>query len=309
MSATNEPSVPRHRSVLVTEVLAAIQPSPGQIIVDATLGAGGHARQILARLGNHGRLIALDRDAEMLELARPWLDLTRTTLVQANFDRLREVLDELRIPEVDGVLADLGICSDQLEAAERGLSFQQKGRLDMRLDRSGGPTAADLLRRLDERELADVFFRFGEERFSRRIARRVVEERRRAPFETTTQFADLVRRCVPRSSRRSGIDPATRCFQALRIAVNDELGALERLLRDLPRCLKPGGVAALISFHSLEDRLVKQAFRDRNRWLALTRKPVTAGDDERRTNPRSRSAKLRAACLIEIDGTGKEHGR
>jgi 16S rRNA (cytosine1402-N4)-methyltransferase len=221
------------------------------------------------------------------------------TLVEANFDQLRDVLDSVGLASVDGVLADLGICSDQLDDAARGFTFSQEGPLDMRMDPGQGEPASALLRRLSERDLADLFFRYGEERFSRRIARRIVEERRRAPLETTTQLADLVRRCVPRprrtSRQKAPIDPATRVFQALRIAVNDELGALDRLLTALPACLKPGGRAAIISFHSLEDRRVKQAFRQRQLWLELTRKPIQASPEERDHNPRARSAKLRAA--------------
>jgi 16S rRNA (cytosine1402-N4)-methyltransferase len=197
-------------------------------------------------------------------------------------------------------LADLGFCSDQMDDAERGLSFSQPGPLDMRLDATTGEPASALLRRLNERDLADLIWRYGEERFSRRIARRIVETRRREPLETTEQLANLVRRCVPRpprsaKRRRPPIDPATRVFQALRIAVNDELGELERLLAVLPNCVRPGGRVALISFHSLEDRLVKQAFRERSLWEALTRKPVQAGEEEVSNNPRARSAKLRAA--------------
>jgi 16S rRNA (cytosine1402-N4)-methyltransferase len=195
------------------------------------------------------------------------------------------------------VLADLGVCSDQLDAAERGFSFQQPGPLDMRLDPTEGEPASELLRRLNERDLADLIYQYGEERFSRRIARKIVETRRRAPLETTEQLAQLVRSCIPRprGKRHHLIDPATRVFQALRIAVNDELGALDRLLAALPGCVKPGGRAVLISFHSLEDRRVKQAFRDRAAWEVLTPKPVQASEEEVRTNPRARSAKLRAA--------------
>jgi 16S rRNA (cytosine1402-N4)-methyltransferase len=289
---------PRHVPVLPAEVLTALDPQPGQCLVDATVGAGGHARLLAEHLGPTGRLIGLDRDAAMLELARSRLEGLPVILVQANFDRLPEVLAELGQEPADGVLADLGVCSDQLAAPERGLSFQQAGPLDMRLDPSEGEPASALLRRLNERELADLFWQYGEERFSRRIARRIVETRRRSPLETTEQLAELVRRCVPRGRGRHPIDPATRVFQALRIAVNDELGALDRLLAALPRCLKPGGRACLISFHSLEDRRVKQAFRDRQRWQVLTPRPIQASEEEVRRNPRSRSAKLRAARLV-----------
>jgi 16S rRNA (cytosine1402-N4)-methyltransferase len=295
----NDPTAgpePRHVAVLPAEVLAALAPAPGAVFVDATVGAGGHARLLAERLGPAGRVIGLDRDAAMLDMTRPRLHGLPVTLVQANFDRLREVLDELGIEAVDGVLADLGICSDQLDAAERGFSFQQPGPLDMRLDPTAGEPASALLRRLNERDLADLIYQYGEERFSRRIARKIIEVRRRTPLETTEQLAELVRRCVPwPKGKRPAIDPATRTFQALRIAVNDELGALDRLLAALPGCIKPGGRAAVISFHSLEDRRVKQAFRDRQAWDVLTPKPVQAGDEEIRQNPRARSAKLRAA--------------
>jgi 16S rRNA (cytosine1402-N4)-methyltransferase len=284
-----------HVPVLPAEVLTVLDPAPGQTFVDATVGAGGHARLLAERLGPTGRLIGLDQDAAVLEQARPRLEGLPVTLVHANFDELRVVLDELQVAAVDGVLADLGVCSDQLDDPARGLTFQQEGPLDMRLDPSRGEPASALLRRLSERDLADLIYQLGEERFSRRIARRIVEERHRAPLETTAQLAELVRRCVPRPKGRHAIDPATRTFQALRIAVNDELGALDRLLAALPGCVKPGGRAAVISFHSLEDRRVKQAFRDRQHWEVLTRKPVQAGDAEVAQNPRARSAKLRAA--------------
>jgi 16S rRNA (cytosine1402-N4)-methyltransferase len=286
-----------HVSVLPAEVLELLAPEPGQTVVDATVGAGGHSRMIGERLGPTGRLIAFDRDAGMLDIARQRLEgvACPVTFVHAGFDALREVLDDEEISSADAVLADLGICSDQLDQPQRGFSFQQSGPLDMRMDTSAGEPASALLRRLGERELADVIFRYGEERCSRRIARRIVEARKRTPLETTEELAELVRRCVPRPRGRHTIDPATRTFQALRIAVNDELGTLERLLAMLPGCVKIGGRAALISFHSLEDRLVKRTFRDREAWHMLTRKPVQAGDDEVRDNPRARSAKLRAA--------------
>jgi 16S rRNA (cytosine1402-N4)-methyltransferase len=283
----------RHVPVLAAEVVHFLAPQPGQTIVDCTVGAGGHARLIAERLAPGGRLIGLDQDPAMLELARPQLAGLPVTLVQAGFDQIADVLREQSVTAVDGVLADLGISSDQLDDPNRGLSFQHDAPLDMRMDPTRGETAADLLRRLPERDLADLIYQFGEERFSRRIAQRIVEARDREPVETTGQLAALVRQCVPRG--RGGIDPATRTFQALRIAVNDELGALDSLLTQLPNCVRPGGRAVIISFHSLEDRRVKQAFRDSAVWQVLTKKPVTAGEDEERSNPRSRSAKLRAA--------------
>jgi 16S rRNA (cytosine1402-N4)-methyltransferase len=297
MTEPQRPGGPRHQSVLPAEVLHYLGPAPGQVLVDATVGAGGHARLLAERVVPDGRLIGLDRDAAMLDLARPRLAGLPVTLVQSGFDRLRAVLDELGLPAVDGVLADLGVCSDQLDAPERGFSFLQAGPLDMRLDpQGGGETAADLVNRLGERDLADLIYEFGEERFSRRIARKIVEVRQRTPLQTTEQLAQLVRGCVPRPrGRRHVIDPATRVFQALRIAVNDELAALDRLLAALPGCVKPGGVAVVISFHSLEDRRVKHAFRRPEVWEVLTRKVIQAGEEEERANPRARSGKLRAA--------------
>jgi 16S rRNA (cytosine1402-N4)-methyltransferase len=291
---------PRHVAVMPSEVLELLAPAPGQVFVDATVGGGGHTRLLAERVGPTGRVIGLDQDATMLALARPRLDGLPVTLVHENFERLPHVLATLNLPAVDGVLADLGFSSDQLEAVERGLSFQQAGPLDMRFNpEAGGETAGDLLARLDERDLADLFYHLGEERFSRRIARKIVETRQHSPLQTTEQLADLVRRCIPRPrGRRPLIDPATRVFQALRIGVNDELGALDRLLAALPACVKPGGRAAVVSFHSLEDRRVKLAFRNREVWDVLTRKPRQATEDEVRNNPRARSAKLRAARLL-----------
>ncbi len=302
MKTPDADAEPRHVSVLPAEVLAALAPQPGQVIVDATVGAGGHARQIAERLAPGGRLLGLDRDATMLGMAKKRLAGLPVTLFQANFDQLREVLDGQGIPAVDGVLADLGICSDQLDDAGRGFSFGQDGPLDMRMNPEEGEPASALLQRLNERDLADLIYEFGEERFSRRIARKIVEARRLTQMETTGQLAELVRRCVPRprakSWQKAPIDPATRVFQALRIAVNDELGALDRFLAQLPGCVKPGGKAAVISFHSLEDRRVKVVFRVRAVWEADTRKPVEATEEEERANPRSRSAKLRSARRV-----------
>lgn len=292
MSPTPEP---RHVPVLAADVLRLLDPQPGQTWVDCTTGGGGHSRMIADRLGDSGRLIGLDQDPTMLELARPRLAGRPVTLVHANFDQLADVLRNLGIDTVDGVLADLGFSSDQVDRADRGFSFKGDGPLDMRLDPTARETAADLVNTLSEGALADVFFEYGEERHSRRVARRIVERRAEKPFATTAELADLVRRCVPRSG---GIDPATRVFQALRVAVNDELGALDRLLAALPRVVKPGGKAGIISFHSLEDRRVKQAFRTADVWQPVTKKPVEAGDEEAARNPRARSAKLRVAVRL-----------
>ena len=286
---------PTHVPVLPAETLAHLDPQPGQTWVDCTTGAGGHAALIANRVGPTGRVVGLDQDAGMLELARPRLADKPVTLVRANFDQLPEVLANLGLTHVDGVLADLGFCSDQLADPARGLSFRDDGPLDMRLDPTAGQTAADLVNTLSEGALADLIFEYGEERLSRRIAKRVVERRQARRFETTHDLADVVRRCVPRSG---GLDPATRTFQALRVAVNDELAALDSLLAALPGVVRPGGRAAVISFHSLEDRRVKHAFRAPEVWAAVTKKPVEASPAEAAANPRSRSAKLRVATRL-----------
>lgn len=283
---------PAHTSVLPAETLALLDPKAGQTWVDCTAGGGGHTRLFAERVGPTGRVIALDQDPTMLALARTRVDGMPVELVHANFDQLGEVLAARGLDRVDGVFADLGFSSDQMDETARGLSFRADGPLDMRLDPTAGATAADMVNATSEAGLADVFWEFGEERHSRRVARRIVERRASRPFATTADLASVVRSCVPRSG---GIDPATRVFQALRIAVNDELGALDRLLALLPRAVKPGGRAGIISFHSLEDRRVKQAFRVPGVWQPATKKPVEAGAEETARNPRARSAKLRVA--------------
>ena len=288
----------RHVSVLPIEVIRLLDPQAGQIVVDATTGVGGHSALLWERIQPDGTLIALDQDPTMLELAKRRLPDPRIIWKHGNFEVVASILDELKIPKVDAILADLGFCSDQLSNPERGLSFQTDGPLDMRLDPTRGEPASALIRRSTEKDLADIFWQYGEERFSRRVARVIVETRKHTPIVTTGQLADLVRRCVPRSKGHS-IDPATRVFQGLRLAVNDELGALERFLQVIPDCLKVGGKVAIISFHSLEDRIVKQTFRKMPELVKeLTRKPVQAGEEETRNNPRARSAKLRVAQKI-----------
>ena len=291
--------VPVHASVLPAETLALLDPRPGQTWVDCTVGGGGHTRLLAARVGPTGRVIGLDQDPTMLALARAGLHGLPVELVHANFDQLADVLAERGLAQVDGAFADLGFSSDQLAQAARGLSFRDDGPLDMRLDPTAGATAADLVNKTGEAALADVFWEYGEERFSRRVARRIVERRAKQPFVTTADLAGVVRSCVPRSG---GIDPATRVFQALRIAVNDELGALDRLLAALPKIVTPGGRAGIVCFHSLEDRRVKHAFRAAGLWQTVTKKPVEAGDAETARNPRARSAKLRVATRIAPGG-------
>ncbi len=286
----------RHVPVLVEAVVHGLadRGREGLIIVDGTVGGGGHAKALAERIGPGGRVIGLDRDPAMLELARREVAGLPVTLFHAAYRQIGEVLDELQLQQVDGILLDLGLSSDQLAWSERGFSFAVDGPLDMRFDsESGGPTAADLVASSSEFELARIFHEYGEERFSRRIARRIVENRRASPIATTSALADLVRRCVPRAKHAGAIDPATRVFQALRIAVNDELAGLDFVLERLAGFLAPEGRAAVISFHSLEDRRVKWAFRNDPRLTVLTKKPVTALAQEMAVNPRARSAKLR----------------
>ena len=289
-----------HVPVLPQEVISWLDPRPGQVIVDGTLGGGGHTRLLAERLassalaeGSAGFVLALDRDPAALAAAEKSLSGLPVKIAQANFCDLGQVLDELGIAAVDSVLLDLGLSSDQLADDARGFSFDAGGQLDLRFDPSEGEPAWRLLARLTENEIADLIYEFGQERYSRRIARRIVLARRERPVRTAADLAALVRRCVPRSADR--IDPATRTFQALRIAVNRELESLDLALQRLPDRLKPGGRLAIISFHSLEDRRVKEALRSDPRLLNLTKKPITASAEELSANPRSRSAKLRVA--------------
>jgi 16S rRNA (cytosine1402-N4)-methyltransferase len=262
--------------------------------VDGTLGGGGHTRLLAEAVGPTGLVIAVDRDARAVERASSGLSGLPVKALQANYSDIPEVLQQLRISHVDGILLDLGLSSDQLADDERGFSFQSDGPLDLRFDTSRGEPAWKLLHRMSPEHLADLIYRYGEERFSRRIARRVAETRRSEPIRSAADLARVVRAAVPRS-RDERIDPATRTFQALRIAVNEELKWLEVALRRLPECLKPEGRLAIISFHSLEDRPVKEAFRDDGRLKVLTRRPIRPNDEELASNPRARSAKLRVA--------------
>jgi 16S rRNA (cytosine1402-N4)-methyltransferase len=284
----------QHRPVLAEEVLAWLRPTAGQTIVDGTLGGGGHSRLMAEAVGPNGLVIGLDRDIAVIELAGKELQNLPVKAIQANYSDLPEVLDELNIDTVDGILLDLGLSSDQLADPARGFSFHSMGTLDLRFDTSRGEPAWKLVERLSAEHLADLFFRYGEERYSRRIARRIAECRRKNPIRTAAELARIVRESVPRS-RDERIDPATRTFQALRIAVNDELKWLEVALRRMPDRLRPGGRLAVISFHSLEDRLVKDSFRGDDRLEVLTRRPIRPDEPEVAANPRARSAKLRVA--------------
>jgi 16S rRNA (cytosine1402-N4)-methyltransferase len=288
-----------HIPVLQHEVLKYIQPERGQVLVDGTLGGGGHTRVLAERVAPEGFVLALDRDSRAVAAAEQNLAGLRVKVAQRNFCELPELIHDLGLSAIDGVLLDLGLSSDQLADGTRGFSFEASGPLDLRFDATQGEPAWRLIERLREKDLADLIYQYGEERFSRRIARKLVEIRRTMPIRTADQLARLVRSCVPRS-RGHGIDPATRTFQALRIAVNDELGSLQRALTHLPDCLRPGGRFVVISFHSLEDRLVKEAFRSDPRLQNLCKKPVRPSEQESAQNPRSRSAKLRAAARQSV---------
>lgn len=305
-----------HQPVLVREVLTFLAPERGGIFVDCTVGAGGHAGAILAA-SDQARVIGVDRDKTALAVARERLGHygRRFRAIHGHFKELSRILETLGVTAVDGILADLGVSSLQLEDPRRGFSFQREGPLDMRMDQGQELTAADLVNTLPEAELADILYRYGEERAARRIARAIVKARQKRPIETTTELAEIVRRVV---GRRGRIHPATRTFQALRIAVNEELQELETLVTAAIDWLKPGGRLVIISFHSLEDRLVKQAFRRHagrclcfppwpspaearcprcgaeHRVDILTPKPVRPSQAEVATNPRARSARLRA---------------
>jgi 16S rRNA (cytosine1402-N4)-methyltransferase len=243
-------------------------------------------------------VIALDRDPAALAAAERNLAGLPVKLAHANFAELPEVLAEVGMTHVDGIVLDLGLSSDQLADGQRGFSFDAAGPLDLRFDPNRGQSAARLVNRLSEQQLADLIYQFGEERFSRRIARAIVERRRSGAIESAADLAEVVRRAIPRRQHEARLDPATRTFQALRIAVNEELASLEAALQRLPDCLRPGGRLAIISFHSLEDRRVKDAFRGDPRLKSLTRKPIRPTEAELAANPRSRSAKLRVAERI-----------
>jgi 16S rRNA (cytosine1402-N4)-methyltransferase len=303
-----------HQPVLYNEIIHAMQPHRGGLYVDGTVGAGGHAWGILQASSPDGQLLGMDVDPQVLEMAGMKLAeyCGRWHLVQASYVTLKEQLEELKWEKVDGVLLDLGLSSMQLDTPARGFSFQAEAPLDMRFDPEGKISAADLVNHLDEAELADLLYRYGEERRSRQVARAIVQAR---PISTTTQLAQVVAGST--RGRKSGIHPATRTFQALRIAVNGELEALEEVLPQTLYVLHPGGRLAVISFHSLEDRIVKQFMRQEGRdcicppqqpdctcghkasLRVLTSKPIRPQEEEVERNPRSRSARLRVAERIE----------
>ncbi len=292
-SVMTEPEV-MHVPVMLDEVVQWLAPRAGMVLVDGTLGGGGHSRALAERVGPDGLVIALDRDPAAVEAARRNLAGLPVRPLHGNYCDLPEVLVEQRIDAVDGIVLDLGLSSDQLADPHRGFSFTSDGPLDLRFDPTRGEPAWRLINRLSAQHLADLIYAYGEERFSRRIAAAIVERRHERPIESAAELADLVRRVVRGPHQR--IDPATRTFQALRIAVNDELKSLEIGLRRLPDCLRPGARLVIMSFHSLEDRPVKEAFRNDPRLEVLSKKPITAGPEELARNSRARSAKLRVAA-------------
>lgn len=275
------------------EVLHWLEPTPGKILIDGTLGGGGHTRLLAEKLGEEGFVLAVDRDPDAVERAEATLRGLPIKICHASYDELGEVLREIDVRQVDGILLDLGLSSDQLADRARGFSFDSDGEFDLRFDPTSGEPAWKMLIRKPEKELADLIYQYGEERKSRGVARAIKEALKSGELRTSTAVAKIVRRAVGFSKDR--IDSATRTFQGLRIAVNDELGKLERFLRNAPTWIRPGGRLAIISFHSLEDRMVKTAFREDERWKVLTPKPLTALEDEVLENTRSRSAKLRVA--------------
>jgi 16S rRNA (cytosine1402-N4)-methyltransferase len=294
-----------HEPVLVEEILFWLQCKPGGVYVDCTLGYAGLAVRILDHSAPDGILVGIDRDMTALAEARMRLGgaIARVHVRHGNFCDLKTHVADSGVRQVDGVIFDLGVSSPQLDRAERGFSFREDGPLDMRMDQSEGSTAADLIRDLQEAELADLIYHLGEERYARRIARAIVQARTQGVIGTTGQLAAVVKRAVPASYRYGRIHCATRTFQALRIAVNRELEVLEPALRDAVDILAPGGRVCVVSFHSLEDRIVKNTFRamasgPQASLRVLTKKPVIASEIERRRNPRSRSAKLRVGERI-----------
>lgn len=307
----------KHYSVLLNETIELLNVRPDGVYVDLTTGGGGHSLAIAERLGKGGRLICFDRDADALEAAKARLKdyADRTVFVRRSFGEAAEVISEMGV-RADGVIADLGISSFQIDNIARGFSYASDSPLDMRMDASGGVTAADLVNEADERALARIISEYGEEKFASRIARFICEERKRERIETAGRLTDIIKSAIPAAARRTGGNPAKRTFQALRIEVNDELGELKRLMETFCDMLNVGGRIAVISFHSLEDRIVKQSFAELARTCTcppdlpvcvcgtvpkvkvLTKKPILPSERELEENKRSHSAKLRAAERI-----------
>lgn len=307
-------SEPEHISVLLNECIENLNINPSGIYVDGTLGLGGHSKEILKRLTT-GRLIGIDRDQSAIERTSERLSeyADRMTLVHGNFKDVAKILDELGIDAVDGMLFDLGVSSPQLDEANRGFSYMKDAPLDMRMDSSSSLTAFDLVNGFDEQELKRIIRDYGEERYAAKIARKICEYREHREIKTTIELSDVIRSAMPAAALREKQHPAKRTFQAIRIAVNDELAAVDEMMRTAPDKLKPGGRLCVISFHSLEDRIVKTGIAARENGCtcpreapvcvcgfvrtlkSVQRKPILPGEDELTSNPRSRSAKLRVA--------------
>ena len=299
----------RHSPVMPSEVLYWLLGDGRKIFLDCTVGYSGHAEKLLEGSGPEGRLVGLDRDRSAIEASRQRLSQfgARAILIHGHFMELKQHLSEHGLSQVDGIIFDLGVSSPQLDEPARGFSFQNDGPLDMRMDQSIGGTAADLINRWPEAQLADAIFQFGEERFSRRIARAIVRARERHPLGTTKELVSVIEGAVPANYRHGRLHCATRTFQALRISVNQELDCLETALRDAVDVLSPGGRLCVISFHSLEDRIVKHTFRalsgkEDPALVVLTKKPQVSTREESDRNPRSRSAKLRAVQRVSKEG-------
>ncbi len=289
-----------HKPVLLKEAIHFLGLTPGKIIIDATIGGAGHAEEILRRISPGGLLIGIDRDSESLKVAHERLKMLEGSfrLINRDFRNLKGIVEDLDIEEVDGILFDLGISSIQMDTQERGFSIKNDGPLDMRMDRTERLTAKDLVNRLSEDELSGLIRDLGEERFHKRIAMGILESRKKKEIQTTAELAEVVLRSMPHRKVRERIHPATRTFQAIRIKLNDELAAIEQALNVSPQVLKDGGRLCVISFHSLEDRIVKRSFRALQTigtFRVLTKKPIMAGEDEVSNNPRARSARLRVA--------------
>ncbi|NLJ33987.1 MAG: 16S rRNA (cytosine(1402)-N(4))-methyltransferase RsmH [Firmicutes bacterium] len=310
----------KHEPVMVTELISWLNCRPGGVYIDCTLGGGGHAQAILERISPGGHLIGIDRDPAALDAARrrlaPFKDMV--SIIQGNYRDLKSLLAPFKLEKIDGFVFDLGVSSHQLESPDRGFSYQQDGPLDMRMNPQEGQTASDLVNGLSEDALAGIIQKYGEERWAKRIAQFIVQARRQKPLKTTGQLVEVIKAAIPAGARRRGPHPARRTFQALRIAVNDELNSISPSLKAAVELLTPGGRLGAISFHSLEDRIVKQTFRELARGCTcppklpvcvcgkqpqlqiLTRRPIGPTSGELERNPRARSAKLRVGAKLAV---------
>lgn len=304
-----------HVTVLMEEAVAGLNIRPGGIYVDCTLGGAGHSSLIASKLTDGGRLIAIDQDDWALDNARERLTsyMDRVTLVKSNFRHIKDIVSDLGLPGVDGILFDLGVSSPQLDEGERGFSYNADAPLDMRMDQQAPLSAYDIINEWDEEEIAKIIWLYGEEKFSRRIARQIVQQRKKQPIQTTGELVELIKEGIPAAARRTGPHPAKRTFQAIRIAVNDELDAFKEAVVDAIQVLNPEGRVSVITFHSLEDRICKQIYQDFSKGCTcppafpictcgneavvkvITRKPILPSEEELEANKRARSAKLRVA--------------